>query len=266
VEGKLLRSGWSALQVAYEHDTIARGVSRAETMREPAAFLQRAAVLTFDCYGTLIDWETGLLDAIRRVLGPKVGKLPSGDALLEEYARHESRLQAGPYLPYREILRRCIDALGAVHRVDVTGAERDAFAASVAEWPPFGDSTAALTRLATHYRLGVITNCDDDLFESSRRRLGIAFDWVVTAQRAGRYKPDRLPFGLAIEEIGLPLDRIVHVAQSLHHDHVPAKRLGLATVWVDRRHDRPGFGATPPATAEPDLTVPDLASLVRLVF
>jgi 2-haloacid dehalogenase len=232
----------------------------------PAPFLRRAEVLTFDCYGTLIDWETGLLEAIRRVLGPKVGELAPGDELLEEYARHESRLEAGPYLPYREILRRCIAALGDVHGVDVSGAERDAFAASVAEWPPFGDSKAALAQLATRYRLGVITNCDDDLFESSRRRLGIVLDWVVTAQQAGRYKPDPRPFEIALEEIGMPLERVVHVAQSLHHDHVPAKRLGLATVWVDRRHDRPGFGATPPATAEPDLIVPDLASLVRLVF
>jgi 2-haloacid dehalogenase len=227
--------------------------------------LEQAEALTFDCYGTLIDWETGLLAALGRVLGRHQDPLPDDDELLEEYARHESALEAGPYLPYREILRRCLDAVCARYGIEASEAERRRFAAAVADWPPFADTTPSLTALGTRYRLGVITNCDDDLFESSRRRLGITFDWVVTAQEAGSYKPDLRPFELALDEIGMPSDRIIHVAQSLHHDHVPAKRLGLATVWVDRRHNRPGFGATPPATAEPDLTVPDLRSLVELV-
>ena len=106
----------------------------------------------------------------------------------------------------------------------------------------------------------MITNCDDDLFARSAIRLRTTFDWVVTAQSAGAYKPDERPFELAFERIGLPRDRILHVAQSLFHDHVPARRLGLSTVWIDRRHDRPGFGATPPAEATPDATFPDMAS------
>jgi 2-haloacid dehalogenase len=110
----------------------------------------------------------------------------------------------------------------------------------------------------------VITNCDDDLFAASAEQLGVDFDWVVTARQARAYKPDSKPFDHALEVIGLPADRILHVAQSLFHDHVPAQRLGLATCWVNRRHDKPGFGATPPAEATPDLEVPDLRTLADL--
>jgi len=131
----------------------------------------------------------------------------------------------------------------------------------VADWPAFPDSAAALARLHDRFRLGVITNCDDDLFAASEAKLGLRFDEVVTAQQAKRYKPNPRGFELMFERIGLPPARILHVAQSLYHDHVPAKRLGLTTVWVDRRGARPGFGATPPAEATPDLTVPDMASL-----
>jgi 2-haloacid dehalogenase len=123
---------------------------------------------------------------------------------------------------------------------------------------------AALAALAQRYRLGVVTNCDDDLFAGSARRLGSPFTWVITAQQAGSYKPDRRNFELAFERIGVPTECILHVAQSLYHDHVPAKDLGLATVWVDRRQGRPGSGATPPAAAAPDLTVPDMRTLAEL--
>ena len=127
-------------------------------------------------------------------------------------------------------------------------------------------SSEALRRLQERFRLGVITNCDDDLFAASSRRLGIAFDWVVTAQQAGSYKPDPHNFEFAFERIGLPRARILHVAQSLFHDHVPAKRLGLSTVWINRRHDRPGSGATPPADATPDLETHNMASFAELAI
>jgi 2-haloacid dehalogenase len=130
----------------------------------------------------------------------------------------------------------------------------------VGEWPAFADSTDALRRLSERYRLGVITNCDEDLFTASNRRLGVRFDWVVTAERVRSYKPNPRHFEVALEEIGLPTERVLHVAQSLFHDHVPAKRLGLSTVWIDRRAGKVGSGATPPAEAEPDLTYPSLAA------
>jgi 2-haloacid dehalogenase len=130
----------------------------------------------------------------------------------------------------------------------------------VADWPAFPDSAAALKRLQSRYRLGVLTNCDDDLFAASAARLGIDFDWVVTAQQVGSYKPAQATFDALFARVELPRERILHVAQSLFHDHVPAKRLGLATVWIDRRHGRAGAGATPPAEASPDAIYPDMAS------
>jgi len=220
----------------------------------------RFEALTFDCYGTLIDWESGILAGLRPVLARR-GVEPSDDDLLEVYARIEAEAEAGPYLRYREILARCLRGVGAHHGVDPDETEVAAFADSVGDWPAFPDSSAALARLATRFRLGVITNCDDDLFARSAARLGTSFDWVVTAQQVGGYKPDQRNFEVAFERIGLPRERILHVAQSVFHDHVPAKRLGLTTVWIDRRHDRPGSGATPPANATPDATFPDMASL-----
>jgi 2-haloacid dehalogenase len=224
----------------------------------------RFEAFTFDCYGTLIDWESGILTALRELLGRAGPVAPGDDELLEAYARHEAAAEAGPYLRYREVLARSARGVTADLGVTPTDAEVERFAGSVGDWPAFADSPAALARLAGRFRLGVITNCDDDLFAASNRRLGVAFDWIVTAEQAGSYKPDPHNFELAFERIGLPRERILHVAQSLYHDHVPARRLGLATAWIDRRHDRPGFGATPPAEAAPDLTVPDMATFAEL--
>jgi 2-haloacid dehalogenase len=223
----------------------------------------RFDVLTFDCYGTLIDWEAGLLAALRAPLGSRGIEAPD-DALLEAFGRHESELEAGAYKPYREILAGVLDAMLAHHGAEATKEERAAFGGSVADWPPFPDSVAALARLHERFKLGVITNCDDDLFAASEAKLGVTFDWVVTAQQAKRYKPNPRGFELMFERVGLPPSRILHVAQSLFHDHVPAQRLGLSTVWVDRRAGRQGSGATPPAEASPDLTVPDMATLASL--
>ncbi len=218
--------------------------------------------LTFDCYGTLIDWETGLLDGLRAVLDPHGAQI-GDEALLELYAAFEAEAEAGPYLPYREVLG--VGLHGVCDRLGIhpTEAQVAAFGGSVADWPAFADSAAALAKLKTRFRLGVITNCDDDLFAASNRRLGVAFDWVVTAQQAGGYKPRIANFELAFERIDVPRERILHVAQSLFHDHVPAKALGMATVWIDRRHDRPGSGATPPAEATPDLAFPDMATFAE---
>jgi 2-haloacid dehalogenase len=220
-------------------------------------------VLTFDCYGTLIDWESGLLAALRAPLGAHGVEAPD-DALLEAFARHEAELEGGPYRPYRAILGSVLEGMLAHQGSAASPEEVAAFGGSVADWPAFPDSPSALQRLHERFRLGVITNCDDDLFAASQAKLGIEFDWVVTAQQAKRYKPNPRGFELMFERVGIPPSRILHVAQSLYHDHVPAKRLGLSTVWVDRRGDRPGFGATPPADATPDLTVPDMAALASV--
>jgi 2-haloacid dehalogenase len=221
--------------------------------------LDHVEALTFDCYGTLIDWERGLLAAFRPVLAAH--GIDAGDEdLLSRFARHEAAAEAGPYLRYRDVLVSVLRAIGRELVFEPTTEELARFSSSVADWPSFPDSTDALRRLQRRFRLGVITNCDDDLFAGSAQRLGVRFDWVVTAQQARSYKPNEANFELAFERIDLPHDRIIHVAQSLYHDHVPAKRLGLTTVWIDRRGGREGFGATPPAEAIPDATFSDMRS------
>ncbi len=215
--------------------------------------------LTFDCYGTLIDWETGLTDAFRPILRAHAIDA-DGDDVLERYAHHETLAEAGPYRSYRDVLAAGLRGVAAELGFKPTDVEAAAFSQSVADWPAFPDSAAALARLKTRYRLGVLTNCDDDLFAASNERLGVEFDWVVTAQQVGSYKPDERNFQVAFERLGLPRERILHVAQSLFHDHAPARRLGLRSAWIDRRHDRPGAGATPEAIATPDATFADMAS------
>jgi 2-haloacid dehalogenase len=225
--------------------------------------LERFEALTFDCYGTLIDWERGILDALQPVLAPR-GIDAGADELLELYAAHEAELEAGPYLPYREIVAASLHGLAGDLGEEVSDEEALGFADAVGDWPAFPDTAAALRHLQERFRLGVITNCDHDLFARSSRRLGVTFEWVVTAEDAHAYKPSHAPFELALATVDVPRDRILHVAQSLFHDHVPAKELGLTTVWVDRRHDREGFGATPEAVAEPDLIVPDMVTLAAV--
>lgn len=214
--------------------------------------------LTFDVYGTLIDWEAGIVTGLRPFSDA------SDDVLLETYARHEAELEAGPYLAYRELLGEALRRVGADLGFAPTDDQAAAFGASVGDWPAFDDSAAALRALQERYRLGVITNCDDDLFALSNQRLGVEFDWVITAQQAGGYKPRPENFTHAFERIDVPRERILHVAQSLFHDHVPAKALGMTTVWIDRRRGREGHGATPPAHAEPDLVVPDMRQFAQL--
>ena len=223
----------------------------------------RFDVLTFDCYGTLIDWEAGILAALRPPLAAHGVEAPD-EAVLKAFARHEAEVEAGPYQRYREVLGAVLAAMLGHFGTGPSPEEVRTFGGSVMDWPAFPDSAAALAKLHDRFRLGVITNCDDDLFAASQAKLGVTFDWVVTAQQAKRYKPNPRGFELMFEQVGIPPSRILHVAQSLFHDHVPAKRLGLSTVWVDRRSGREGFGATPPAEATPDLTVPDMATLAAL--
>jgi 2-haloacid dehalogenase len=230
-------------------------------MVDPNAF----DVLTFDCYGTLVDWESGLLAALRPVLAAH-GAAPGDEEILELHGSLESREAAGAYRAYREILGRVLDGMGARWGFTPRARERAAFASSVGEWPVFPDVPDAMRALSARYALGVVSNVDDDLFAATAAKLGARLDWVVTAQQVGAYKPSPRNFERAIARAGVPRGRILHVAQSKYHDVAPARALGLATVWVDRRHARPGAGATPRADAEADLVVRDLAELAhRLV-
>ncbi len=216
--------------------------------------------ITFDCYGTLIDWEAGL----SRYLLPL---LDSHDChvvesfLFDFYGRTESALQAGPYRPYRSILESLLAALGERLGFSPSAQALADFPQSIADWAPFPDTIPALRALAERYQLGVISNIDDDLFELTRARLGLDFKHIVTAAQVAAYKPDARPFATAIERIGAPKQRILHVAQSLFHDIAPANALGLSTVWIDR-HDGHGSGATPSADVTATWRLNNLSELV----
>jgi len=225
----------------------------------------RFDALTFDTYGTLIDWERGILNAFQLVLS-RHDVAPSEDQLLGLYAKHEAEIEGGVYRTYREALAASARAVCADLGVDPADRSIVEFSTSVGDWPAFPDSAAALRVLKTRFKLGVLTNCDDDLFAGSNRRLGVDFDWIVTAQQARGYKPRPANFEALFARVDVPRDRILHVAQSLFHDHVPAKALGMTTVWIDRRHDKPGFGATPPADATPDLVCPDMRSFAEVAL
>jgi 2-haloacid dehalogenase len=221
--------------------------------------------LTFDCYGTLIDWEAGILDALAPVVSSHRIEATDNE-LLERFARHEAALESGDYNTYRKVLALSLRGLCEEYGFTPSGQQEAEFAQAVGSWPAFKDSSAALRRLAKRFKLGIITNCDDDLFALSNQRLGVSFDWIVTAQQAGSYKPSLNNFEVAFATIGLPRHRILHVAQSLYHDHVPAKQLGMTTVWINRRHGKEGHGATPPAEATPDLTAPDMATFADMAL
>ena len=230
-----------------------------------AIHLSSFEVFTFDCYGTLIDWESGILRAVRRVLAAHGRELPAAE-ILERFARFESTIQAGPYLTYRDVLSRVVDEFGRELGFAPSLQERASLPESITHWVPFDDTVPALRILASRYRLAVISNVDDDLFAFSARRLGIDFDEVVTARQVGGYKPDARNFERALERLGAPIDAVLHVAQSLFHDIAPARRLGFATVHVNRVSPHGGSGATMPVSARPDLEVPDLATLAEMVL
>jgi 2-haloacid dehalogenase len=222
--------------------------------------------LTFDCYGTLIDWEQGILTELKPWASPKG---LSDDAILEAFGAEESRCEAAtPDKPYPGILADVFRALGRRWGLPVNEIAPIAFGGSVGRWPAFPDSAAALGYLKRHFKLVILSNVDRNSFARSNTKLEVDFDLVVTAQDVGAYKPDRRNFDRLLSELatlGIAKERTLHVAQSLFHDVVPAKAVGLKTVWVNRRKGRPGGGATPPAAgdATPDLEVASMAELAE---
>jgi 2-haloalkanoic acid dehalogenase type II len=231
--------------------------------------LHQFVALTFDCYGTLIDWERGILDALRPWRARS--GVPAADGeLLARFAECEARQEAAtPTMLYPRILEAVFQDLARSFDSEPDPAETAAFGESVPDWPAFADSHAALAYLQRHYKLVIISNIDRRSFAASQARLGVKFDAVITAEEVGSYKPDPRNFEYAfarLAEAGIERERILHVAQSLYHDHEPAKRLGVRTVWVNRRAGQCGWGATqPPQTdVQPDLVVTDLAGLAAL--
>jgi len=220
-------------------------------------------VLTFDCYGTLIDWETGIFSALRPVLAAH-GESISDFELLNLYSELESEGERGEFRAYREVLQSVVRGFGERLGFKPTESQIRSLPDSLATWPVFPDTVAALRKLKTRYRLAILSNVDDDLFAPTARRLEVAFDAVITAQQAGAYKPSLKMFQLAQQRLGVAPGQWLHVGQSIYHDVIPAKSLGIATVWVNRPSPRPGAGAAKAASGEPDLEVPDLKTLAQL--
>ncbi|MFZ0957635.1 MAG: haloacid dehalogenase type II [Candidatus Sulfotelmatobacter sp.] len=225
----------------------------------------RFETLTFDCYGTLIDWETGLLSALRHILSAH-GKKIDDATLLELYGNFEQRSEQGAFHPYRDVLESVVRQFGDELGFIPTPEEVRSLPDSLALWKPWPDTVAALRQLKTRYRLAILSNVDDDLFAATRPQLEVELDDVITAQQAQAYKPSLKIFEFALARIQAPAHRILHVGQSIYHDVVPAQALGLATVWVNRPSARTGVGAVKAAHAEPDLEVSSLAELANAAF
>lgn len=204
------------------------------------------STLTFDCYGTLIDWETGIWNA----LAPLARKAKLGrEAALEAFSLVETAQEhATPALKYSSLLETVHAHLANDWGIASKAAEHEAFGQSVPDWPAFPDSAAALKYLKKHYKLVILSNVDRKSFAASNKKLGVTFDAIYTAEDIGSYKPDPRNFEYLLKhlkrDLGVSKDEVLHTAQSLHHDHVPATKAGLARAWIDRRFGREGSGAT----------------------
>ena len=226
--------------------------------------------LSFDCYGTLIDWETGLVEALAPLLA-RAATPPTRDEVLEAYALAESEAEEKyPAEPYPQILSRVWLDLASQWNVADDPVLRQAFAGSVGDWPAFPDTAEALECLKRRYKLIILSNVDRASFARTNRLLGVEFDRIITAQDLGSYKPDRRNFEALVTEVermGIRREKLLHVAQSLYHDHVPAQAMGLSTAWIDRRSGKAGGGATrrPKADVRPDFVFPGLAALADAI-
>jgi 2-haloacid dehalogenase len=204
-------------------------------------------VMTFDCYGTLIDWESGMFEALKPLV-LKVGRPLSRDEVLEAHARHESAQQlTTPARLYKDLLAVVYKRVAEEWDVPASWDECVAYGLSVRDWPPFSDSADALQYLKKHYKLVILSNVDNESFSFSNERLKVQFDAIFTAEDIGSYKPSSRNFEYMLEKLkayGIEKDDILHTAESLFHDHKPANDFGLVSCWIHRRHAQEGFGAT----------------------
>jgi len=225
-------------------------------------------VLTFDCYGTLIDWESGIFNALKPLLA-KVANKPGRDTALEIFAQYEATQErATPDKLYPELLSAVHAQLRSHWDVEGNGELDRQFGQSVAHWPAFADSALSLAYLKQHYQLVILSNIDRASFAASNEKLGVEFDAIYTAEDIGSYKPDARNFEYMLEHLkrrGVNKADILHTAQSLHHDHVQATAFGLASNWIDRRHGVEGYGATVPPQQDVriDFHFPSMAAFVE---
>lgn len=221
--------------------------------------------LTFDCFGTLIDWETGILRALATLCERYgIDEPPPRIEMIALYAQLEAKAEHGEYRPYKEVLADITKGVAARLGFQLSIADQTLLADSVKDWPAFDDTAGSLRELKKHYKLGILSNVDDDLFEGVLPRLGLqnagGIDLLVTAQQVESYKPGYAHFLEALRRLGIETDELLHVGQSKRHDVAPCNELGIKCAWVDRQGGR--CGASGEYDARPDMVVPDLASLV----
>jgi len=231
-------------------------------MNEPSASLDlnRFEVLSFDCYGTLINWEEGILSVLRPILANH-GKSADDATLLQLFGDFEAAEEKGDYRRYHDVLQSVVQRFGEQFNFVPADNEVRALPESIRNWKPWPDTVEALRQLQKTYRLWIISNVDDDLFAATQPKLGVKFKGIITAEQARAYKPSFKIFELALSRIEVPPARILHVGQSVYHDVIPAQALGLSTVWVNRASARSGVGAVKLAEGHPDLQVSSLAEL-----
>lgn len=223
--------------------------------------------LTFDCYGTLIDWETGIFQGLRPLLN-RVETALTRDQVLEAHAKHESSQQL--YTPgkrYQELLAIVYKRLAEEWGVACSHEECVTYGRSIRDWPAFPDSVDALEYLSEHYRLVILSNVDNESFTYSNSKLRVRFDSVITAEDIGSYKPSLRNFQYMLDKLagcGVRKEKILHTAESLFHDHKPANEVGLSSCWIYRRHAQQGFGATMDPGLQPraDFRFNSMADLV----
>ncbi|MGF6661898.1 2-haloacid dehalogenase [Paraburkholderia atlantica] len=212
--------------------------------------------LTFDCYGTLIDWESGIFEALKPLLERASTPL-TRDQVLEAHARHESSQQKfTPAKRYQELLSIVYKRMAEEWGLPYTHEECVAYGRSIRNWPAFPDSAAALQYLKQHYKLIILSNVDNESFAHSNTRLQVQFDAIITAEDVGSYKPSPRNFEYMLQKLdqrGIRKAKILHTAESLFHDHKPANEFGLASCWIYRRHSQPGFGATMDPGSQPNI-------------
>lgn len=224
--------------------------------------------LSFDCYGTLIDWESGMIAGLRE-LTSRVDRPLTRNEILEAHARHESQQQAQtPGKPYREILPIVYKRLAEEWGVSASVAECEEYGKSVKNWPAFVDSVGALAYLKKYYKLIILSNVDNRTFDFSNNILEVEFDAIYSAEDVGAYKPSDRNFDYMkahLADLGLKPEEVLHTAESIFHDHIPAKRHGMSNCWIYRRHAQEGFGATmtPETMPDVDFRFDSMADLVK---
>jgi len=225
-------------------------------------------VLTFDCYGTLIDWETGIVNGLQPLV-VQVDRSLSRNEILQAHAFHESSHQSQtPQKRYPDILATVYKRLSEEWGVPCSHEDCAAYGRSVHDWPAFPDSAEALRYLKQHFKLAILSNIDNESFAASNLKLGVTFDAIYTAEDIGSYKPAEANFDYMLDmlqRLDVPKAQVLHTAESMFHDHVPARANGLATCWIYRRHDQRGFGATmqPDRQPETDFTFTSMSALVE---